>query len=374
VYRNDSLYGIFSQNGFEIPLNMGRSKPISKINNRPQEPIPPYPYQEKEVVFNSLEDDVQLAGTLTIPKGEGPFPAVILISGSGPQTRNEEFMGHQPFLVLADYLTRNGIVPLRFDDRGFGESTGNFEIATSADFANDVRGAVSYLEQLNQINIAQIGLIGHSEGGLIAPMVAAGNKDINFIILMAGPAFPGEQILLQQVELMGKASGLNQAQIEGEKSISANAFKIITQKDIDTKTQLEVYFSDLYEQYPQIGQATGLDKTSFVKNNITQLTRPWMKFFLSYDPAENLSKTQCPVLAINGSKDVQMDPQNLKKMESIFTESGNDSVTIIEYKGMNHLFQEAQTGLMNEYNNIEHTISEKVLKDMVNWIYKIVID
>lgn len=370
-YRNDSLFGIFSQNGFEIPLNMGRSENASKTKVRPQEPIPPYPYHDEEVLFNSFEKDVQLAGSFTFPKGEGPFTAVILISGSGPQNRNEEFMGHQPFLVLADYLTRHGMAVLRYDDRGFGESTGSFETATSADFANDVRGAVAYLEQINKIKIDRIGLIGHSEGGLIAPMVAAEDEHVDFIIMMAGPGFPGEQILLQQVDLMGKASGLNDIQIEGEKSISENAFKILKKEDINTEAQLKVYFSNIFDQYPQIEQATGLDKSSFIRTNVHQLTRPWMKYFINYDPADNLSKIKCPVLAINGAKDVQIDPQNLKKIESILSMAGNDAVTIIDYKGLNHLFQEAETGLMNEYHTIEHTISEKVLKDMVNWIHEI---
>jgi len=206
------IEGEWKQSGQSFPLVLKRIEKAAEVR-RPQEPKKPYPYKEEEVVYENKEAGITLAGTLTLPRQECPFPAVLLISGSGPQDRNETLLGHRPFLVLADYLTRRGIAVLRVDDRGVGESTGNISQATSEDFATDVLAGIEYLKNRKEINPMQIGLIGHSEGGFIAPMVAVQSPDVAFIVLMAGTGLTGEEILYLQGELMARAEGASEEAI-----------------------------------------------------------------------------------------------------------------------------------------------------------------
>ncbi|WP_319480225.1 alpha/beta fold hydrolase [uncultured Draconibacterium sp.] len=368
---NDGVFeGTFYQVNQSFPLNLTTNEVAKKKLNRPQEPKKPYPYFSEEVSFPGGAPDVKLAGTLTIPKGEGPFAVAVLISGSGPQNRDEEFLTHKPFLVLSDYLTRKGIAVLRYDDRGFAASTGNHATATSEDFANDVRAAIAYLKTRNEIDQEHIGLIGHSEGGLIAPMVAATNTDLAFIVLLAGPGVPGDQILLKQSELIGKASGLNENDIQKELTMGRNIFELFHKygESDSFEIMLREYLEDAITEENKIpGEKT---KEEYIQLLMSPFKMPWYRYFISYDPAKVLRQVQCQVLALNGSLDVQVAPENLEYIEKAIKEGGNKKVTIKEYPNMNHLFQKCITGSLDEYPTIEQTIDPMVLNDISNWIEK----
>ncbi|MDN5215794.1 alpha/beta fold hydrolase [Fulvivirgaceae bacterium BMA12] len=367
--EGNGIKGTFRQAGQAFPLRLVRKKLEKKILRRPQEPKKPLPYYSEDVIFPGGDKGVELAGTLTLPEKEGQFPVAILISGSGPQNRNEEFMTHKPFLVLSDHLTRNGIAVLRYDDRGFASSTGNHGNATSEDFADDVRSAIAYLKTRKEINKKYIGLIGHSEGGLIAPMVAADTK-VAFIVLLAGPGVSGDQILLKQIETIGRLRGADEKTLQEEINLTRGAFELIHQyrEDESLEKRLTAYVSDAISK--SNGVPEGVNKEDFISTQISRLTRPWMKYFLNYDPQVSLSQVKCPVLALNGEKDVQVTPGNLIVIESGVRKGGNSDVTIKEFSGMNHLFQTCKTGAMDEYATIEQTMDPVVLEEISNWIRK----
>lgn len=369
-YNEGVFEGTFYQANQSFPLNLTSGELAKRKLNRPQEPKKPYPYLSEEVSFPGGAPDITLAGTLTIPKGEGPFAVTILISGSGHQNRDEEFLTHKPFLVLSDYLTRKGIAVLRYDDRGFAASTGNHATATSEDFANDVRAAIAYLKTRNEIDQKQIGLIGHSEGGLVAPMVAATNTDLAFIVLLAGPGVPGDQILLKQSELIGKASGLNENDIQKELTMGRNIFELFHKygKNDLFEPKLREYLENAITEENKIPE--GKTKKEYIQLLMSPFKMPWYRFFISYDPAKALRKVKCPVFALNGSLDVQVASENLEYIEKALKEGGNKKVTIKEYTNMNHLFQKCVTGSLNEYPTIEQTMDPTVLNDISNWIEK----
>ena len=374
TFKNDSIEGRFMQRGMTLPLTLTRTPVEKAIVNHPQEPKPPYPYIAEEVHFLNTKDKITLAGTLTLPDTTGTYPAVVLISGSGAQDRNEEIVGQKPFLVLSDYLTRHGIAVLRYDDRGFGESEGDFNTATSADLANDVRAAVDYLKTRKEIDAGKIGLIGHSEGGLIAPMVASTSDDIDFIVLLAGPGVSGKQILLLQEELIGRASGKSEGDIETTKKINGDIFDIILKyNDVDQiKTEITNYIRQYIRDNPgKIPIPEGMSEDDVIKQLISQVTSPWMLYFIRYDPAPALEKVKCPVLALNGEKDLQVPADvNLRAIQQALEKGGNKNVTVMKLPGLNHLFQECKTGLPDEYATIEQTMSPVVLETVSSWITK----
>jgi len=365
------IVGNFKQGGMSFPLNLSREIAEKEKLERPQEPIKPYPYYEEEVTFENKTAGITLAGTLTLPTKEGVFPAVILISGSGPQNRDEELLGHKPFLIISDHLTRNGIAVLRFDDRGIAASKGDFKTATSLDFSIDVEAGVSYLQTRKEINKKKIGLIGHSEGGLIAPMIASRSKDIAFIVLLAGPGIPGGQLLLLQQELIGKASGLSDTDLQTTRRINSGAFEIVNKStDLEQlKTDLTTYVKQALKDNPNVGKNAGLNEDDYVKISVNQTVNPWMVYFIKYNPAIALEKVKCPVLALNGEKDLQVAPkENLGAINEALIKGGNKKVTTIELPGLNHLFQECKTGLPSEYAAIEQTFSPIALTEIVKWI------
>jgi hypothetical protein len=322
--------------------------------------VKPYPYREEEVTYENKPAAVTFAATLTIPEGKGPFPAVFLITGSGPQDRDEAILGHRPFFVLADYLTRKGIVVLRADDRGFGKSTGSFAAATTADFATDAEAAVAYLKTRGEVDAKKIGLIGHSEGGIIAPMVAARNSDVAFIVMMAGPGVPGDQILPEQHRLIAEANGTSPTQAEKD---AAQEKKLLAY--VESEKDDAVLDKGLREKL------AGAVPEAQLGVAVHQLTSPWMKFFLTYDPVPTLEKVKCPVLAINGEKDLQVPPkQNLPPIRKALAASGNKNYEVDELPGLNHLFQTATTGSVNEYAEIEETMSPVAMEKMASWILK----
>ncbi len=353
--------GSFTQMGATHPLLLKRVKDQAELElKRPQNPAQPFPYRSEEVTYDNKAQNVTLAATITIPEGKGPFPAVVLITGSGPQDRDESLMGHKPFLVLSDYLTRHGIAVLRADDRGTGKSTGVFANATTADFATDVEAGVVYLKTRPEVDSRKIGLIGHSEGGLIAPMIAARNKDVAYIVMMAGTGVPGDQVLVAQGEAIEVASGKDPAEA------SLNAAK---EKAMLAMVESEKDDATLQKELKQ--KMTGTVPDAQIGMAIQQVTSPWMRFFLTYDPAIALRKVSCPVLAINGSLDKQVLPtQNLPAIRKALEESGNKHVEVDELPGLNHLFQTATTGSPTEYAQIEETMSPVALEKMSTWILK----
>lgn len=326
--KDGKIEGALKQAGRNMPLVFGRT-PVAEPK-RPQMPKKPYPYKEEEVAY------AHLAGTLTLPATGGPHTAVILITGSGQQDRDETLLGHKPFLVIADHLTRQGIAVLRVDDRGVGGSKGEVADATSEDFADDVLKGVEFLAARK--DIGKIGLIGHSEGGLIAPMVAVKSDKVAFLVLLAGPGTTGEEILLAQTELIQRAMGVKEEMI---------------QKNLDESKKL-------YESV-KLGQD--------VPESAKALTSPWFKFFLSYDPRETLKKVACPVLALNGEKDLQVPcKENLKGIEDALKAGGNDRIKIVALPDLNHLFQTCKTGAPAEYAQIEETFAPAALDLISGWV------
>src|SRR5580658_2415201 len=356
-----SIEGTFTQLGSAHPLVLKRLKDSAELElKRPQNPVKPYPYHDEDVSYDNKLQNVTLAATLTVPQGKGPFPAVVLITGSGPQDRDETLLGHKPFLVLSDYLTRHGIAVLRADDRGTAKSTGDFKTATTADFATDTEAGIAYLKTRAEVDPHKIGLIGHSEGGVIAPMIAARNKDVAFIVMMAGTGVPGDEIIAAQSEAIAVAGGKDPAEAAKDAAKERELLKLVeTEKD---ETALE---KELKEKM------AGDVPEAQIGPEIKQLTSPWFRYFLIYDPAIALRKVTCPVLAINGSLDKQVLPsQNLPPIRKALAESGNPHVEIDELPRLNHLFQTAKTGSPMEYAQIEETISPVALDKMSTWILK----
>lgn len=361
--------GTFKQAGLSIPLNLSREVVEKKEIVRPQDPKKPYPYYEEDVTFTNTGAGINLAGTLTLPQKEGVFPAVVLITGSGAQNRNEELMGHKPFLIIADFLTRNGIAVLRFDDRRTASSQGNFRTATSNDFATDVKAAVDYLLTRKEINKKKVGLIGHSEGGIIAPMVANSSKNVAFIVLLAGTGIPGDQLLLLQQELIGKVSGMSESELQKTKEINSAVFDLV--KNSDSTDQLKADLTNFLkkEMKDNPDKPKGMSEEDFVNAQVNQVMNPWMLNFIKYDPATALEKVKCPVLALNGEKDLQVPPkQNLGAIKDALAKGGNRKVTTVELPGLNHLFQECKTGSPSEYATIEQTFSPVALDEILKWI------
>ncbi len=365
--------GKWMQGGMTLDLLLSKVEKVEEAK-RPQEPKAPFPYKSEEVTFENKVDNVTLAGTLTLPETGDNFTAVVLITGSGPQNRDEELLGHKPFLVLSDYLTRNGIAVLRFDDRGTAKSTGSFSTATTQDFARDVIAAVEYLKTRKEINHSKIGLIGHSEGGLIAPIVAVDDKDVAFIVLMAGPGIPGDSILILQSELIQKAEGTPEDEINKTLEINRKIYSmIIKSKDDETlKNQLREEFNSEISKMTEDEKKKIGDPDVYINQQLKALTSPWFKYFLTYNPFPTLEKVKCPVLAINGEKDLQVPPkENLSAIEMALKKGGNKNFEIKMLPGLNHLFQTTKTGAVSEYATIEETIAPLALETMSNWIKKV---
>lgn len=372
--ENDLFSGTFSQNGNELPFTMKRGKAALKVMLRPQEPKAPFAYESKEVSFVNTKDQVTLAGTLTLPKGKGPFPAVILVSGSGQQDRNSEILGHKPFFVLADYLTNNGIAVLRYDDRGAGESTGDPTNATSADFARDTEAALAFLKGCKEINKKKIGIIGHSEGGMIAPMVAANKKNkVAFLVLLAGPSLKGKEILLEQQTLISRAAGESEEEIEKNRKMSKALFQFIEENQKSSSLKEDLFgFTKNYitEHKLELPENFSVDQMAQLLAN--SYATPWITYFLLHDPKEDILKLKCPVLALNGEKDLQVVAQaNINQFNSYAKESGNKQFTTKIFQDLNHLFQHCKTGAPEEYAEIEETFAPEVLEFIKNWIVEV---
>ena len=365
--QDGTISGTFSQSGATFGFRLSRDI-VVKDPARPQEPKPPFPYHIEEVTFQN--GAVNLAGTLTLPQGDGPFPAVLLISGSGLQDRDETLVGHKPFWVLADHLSRAGIAVLRVDDPGIGKSTPHPKPPTTADFATDVEAGVAFLKQDDRIS--RVGLIGHSEGGLIATIVASRSNEAGFIVLMAGPGVPGAELLRKQNERIFDAAGITGERKQNLLTLLDRLFTILTSEDMAENEQRQGVKEIVRKQLEINGVPPAQQDETQVQTLVEQALTPWMRYFLIFDPRPALEKIRVPVLALNGELDVQVDAeQNLTAIAAALDRGGNRDVTVHRLPKHNHLFQRARTGLMNEYAAIEETISPEVLNLIRDWVLSV---
>jgi pimeloyl-ACP methyl ester carboxylesterase len=374
-YNADSISfdGNWHQNGSAIPLTLKKNNKVEEIK-RPQEPKPPFPYKVEDVMYDNKPAGIKLAGTLTMPESGGPFTAVILIPGSGPSNRDEEIFGHKPFFVLADYLTRNGFAVLRADKRGLFKSTGDINTATSKDFSTDVLAGIEYLKSRKEIDAKKIGLIGHSEGGIIAPMVASETNDVAFIVLMAGPGIPGDEILYHQNEAMSKADNYPPEKIKKGNEVNKKMYDVIKTGGDSVKIveKLKKIYLDYYNSLDEKDRSEAQTPEAMADRDLKMVMSPWFRYFVSYDPVPALKMVKCPVLALNGSKDLQVLPdENLAAIKSALETGGNKNFETKELPGLNHLFQTAATGSIAEYQKIEETISPAALQIIRDWILKV---
>jgi uncharacterized protein len=360
----NSITGTWRQNGEPTQLTFKRSDEILELR-RPQNPKKPYAYSEEELTFANAKSGTSLAATLTLPRGAGPFPAAILLAGSGPFDRDETDGGHHPFLVLADHLTRKGIAVLRYDKRGIGKSTGSYEEATTADFASDAEAALAFLKTQKGIDPRKIGIIGHSEGGIIASMVASRSTSVAWITVLAGPATKGEETLLLQSDLITRAAGMTNEQVAKSLDFDRKSYNLVRhEKD---RAALEKDLADLV-------QVSGLGPSmppAFVQRQIHWTSSPWFRFFLDYDPVPALQQTKCPVLVLSGEKDLQVPPQeNLPLIRKALEDGGNRDFQVVELPGLNHQFQHCYMGLPNESRAIEETFAPDAMTTISDWIAK----
>lgn len=365
---DNTIKGTFTQ-GMSFPLSLKKGDAVKPL--RPQEPVAPFPYISEEVNIKNEQDGIILSGTLTLPKKGDKFPAAILITGSGAQNRDEEIMGHKPFLVIADHLTRNGIAVLRCDDRGTAASQGIFANATNEDFAKDTEAMLNYLRGRKEIDAGRIGAIGHSNGGTIAFRVAAENPDIAFIVSLAGTGVRGDSLMLKQVELISKSRGMPDSTWQQISPTIRARYALLRQPDKTTEElQKELYADATKTISPE--QLRDLNVTQRLYSEINSMTSPWYLHFMRYNPEDDMKKVKCPVLALNGEKDLQVDADmNLNAIRQGITENGNKHVTIKAYPKLNHLFQTCEKGTPEEYGQLEETINREVLKDMTEWILNI---
>lgn len=366
----EKIKGIWHQHGtdYEVILTRFQNADTTKMKLfRPQEPKPPFPYRSMDVAFAS--PDAELAGTLTAPNGKGLFPAVVLVTGSGPQNRDEEVFGHKPFLVLADYLSRRGFVVLRYDDRGVGRSGGMFAGATTFDFTFDAWAAVRFLRTRPEVDKNRIGIIGHSEGALIAAMLASWTDEVKFIVMLAGTGISGQEVLRQQRETAGQMAQIAQRDIVRNEQLFAELIELLDEQ----KQQLAfIKAQELAAHQYKISGVHNIDTEKlqeFAVKIINSLDSPWMKYFMRYNPQEALSMLTQPVLALFGAKDIQVLPYpNMQIMKEALARSKSPFFRLKLFDGLNHLFQSAQTGAVSEYQQISQTIHPMVLEFINNWL------
>ncbi|HTL29722.1 MAG TPA: alpha/beta fold hydrolase [Tepidisphaeraceae bacterium] len=364
-----TIAGTWTQNGVNLPLTFKRTMEMPTLH-RPQDPKRPYPYNEQEVVIDNRAAGVKLGGTLTLPKRTSTqpshsLPAVLLITGSGAQDRDESLLGHRPFLIIADHLTRAGIAVLRLDDRGVGKSTGDFVKATETDFVSDAKVAIDYLRHHPDIDPKRVGVLGHSEGGIIGPKLAADDPQIAFVVMVAGPGIPMDELLLQQSREVAMVLGEDAASIARNQDAVRETFAIL--KQTSDPPDLEQKLRSINER--ELAALPADQRQAFggkdrIDAQIKMITSPWFRELLRYDPAPTLAKLKCPVLAIGGEKDLQVAAkENLAGIKR-----ANPSIETHSMPGLNHLLQHCKTGSPAEYSTIEETMSPEVLKMVGDWI------
>ena len=368
-YENDQISGTFTQGEMTIPMVLTRKNSVDIVIKRPQTPKAPFDYNMSEILIVNPTEKNTLAGTLTTPRDKKEFPIVILITGSGQQNRDEELFNHKPFWVIADDFAKKGIGVLRLDDRGIGGSTNGNKNPTSQNFASDIDAAVNYLSNKG---FKKIGLIGHSEGGMIATMAACENKKVSFIITMAGPGIATDQLLLLQAAALAKANGVSPEEIKTNAELSQKIYdKIARFTGTELQTELKILLNEAVKKLPK-NQLPPEDKIEeLVNSQIKQVSSPWFVYFLKWNPNTYWSKLKLPVLALNGSLDLQVTArENLAGIKNNLEKAKNKNFETLEMPGLNHLFQEAKTGSVAEYSQLEQTISPTVLDKMSTWILK----
>jgi len=366
-----ALQGVWSQGGQELPLTFHRLEKAFALN-RPQQPKGPFPYASREVTFRSGAGNVRLEGTLLLPEGKGPFPAVAFVTGSGPQDRDETLMGHKPFLVIADALARRGIASLRWDDRGAGESGGDNMGSTVDDFAADARAAVAFLRSRPEVDRSAIGIVGHSEGGLIAPMVAVADKSVAFLVLLAPPGEPIRSLLMRQARALYRLQGLDQKLIDRALATQAEDFELIADPSL-TVDRLQEELRALAEirrnRFTVEERARLRVDGDAIERSIRVSTTAWFRSLIRQDPAVYLRDVKIPVLALFGEKDAQVDARvNAEAVRASLTAAGNPDYEVRSLSGLNHLFQHAETGSIEEYAAIEETFAPEALGLVGDWI------
>jgi uncharacterized protein len=368
---SSTLDGQWTRNGTSFALKMIHIIKPSR-SYRPQEPDKPYPYVEEEVTYRNAADEITLSGTLTIPRGSGPFPTALLISGSGPNDRDETICDHRPFFVLADSLTRRGIAVLRVDSRGVGGSTGSVANATGEDLARDVLAGLAFLKTRKEVDPNHLGLISHGEGGIVASLVAVRSPDVSFIVQMAGTGLPGDQVIEGRgVHSLKESPATDQAVIDDRLIIARRIFAIAKQEtDLVVLKQkmreaLSSYFAGLHETQTQ----ALANESGHIDDRVEEYTSAWFRFFVAFDPRPTLQKIRCPVLAISGEFDSEvLTDDNLPEIEKTLKAGGNADVTVRKLASLNHLLQTARTGNMGEYKEILETISPVALETIGKWI------
>jgi len=365
--EDTELSALYLQGAARLPLVLGRVEAETAVH-RPQTPSPPFPYRIEEVGYRNEADDVDLAGTLTLPEGPGPFPAVLLISGSGPQDRDETIFQHKPFWVVADYLSRLGLAVLRVDDRGVGGSTAgpSPRTATTADFVRDAAAGVDFLASRTDVDAARIGLVGHSEGGVIAPLVARDRGGVAFLVLLAGTGVRGDRLLTMQAEALARAEGMEGEELEELMAIQREVFELLLDDELTDEVRRD-RTRELLEHAPTLESAA--EAEGEIALMLSQLETPWLRWFAAHDPAPVLEQLRIPVLALNGSNDLQVPAEpNLGAIARALERAGNEQVTVVEFEGLNHLFQHSETGLISEYGRIEETFAPEVLEVIGAWL------
>ncbi|HLT07019.1 MAG TPA: alpha/beta fold hydrolase [Cyclobacteriaceae bacterium] len=370
VMVGDTLKGNFTQSGTTFSLELIRVSEASVATDlqRPQEPRPPFDYEEIETSFVNTAGQLKLVGTVTKPKGTGPFPAVVLVSGSGPQNRNGELLDHQPFWVLADHLTKNGIVVFRYDERGVGESEGDFSQATSYDLKGDANDAIAHLRKFPFVDQVKVGAIGHSEGGMIGWMLAAENA-IDFLVALAAPVLPIDQFMEQQTKDVLRVSGADEKLFEERLTLNKKVYAAVknTEKMEDLEGNLKTM---IREHLAEVGVDTNdLDKeTTAIMNAFAPTVSPWFFEFLKFSAETYIRQIDIPVFAAFGGKDIQTNaPANIEALRK-FTADRGHLFNVTTYPSLNHLFQTAETGSVAEYGTITETFNEKVMEDIVKWL------
>jgi hypothetical protein len=372
--RQDTIEGTFNQGGIPLPLTLYRI--VKPELGRPQTPKEPFPYRAEKLLIPAGEEGEEkrvLGATLTLPEGEGPFPAVVLIAGSGPNDRDETLFGHKPFFVIADHLTRQGFAVLRYDKRGVGESTGNFRTATLQDFVADAETVLSYLKQQDEIDPDRIGLLGHSEGGIVASMLAAEKPEIGFVVLMAAPGTTGIEVVMDQNEISLRHQGVEPETIEELQRLNRETFGMLLEwkGSEEERTALRDQLSRFWEQLPLLIRMK-TKRDSFLRSQFNGMITPGYISFLQCDPAQYLQKVTCPLLALNGEKDTQVPAgKNIAAITAALKKGGNNEVETRIYPGLNHLFQESLTGQADEYAKTEQTIAPMMLNELGEWLKKV---
>jgi pimeloyl-ACP methyl ester carboxylesterase len=368
VANKKQFEGQLYQGGQSFPCTLVRERLLAEAAKpKAQEPLPPFPYNTFEISFAGGSPGVMLSGTLSLPNGKGPFPCVILITGSGPQNRDEEILGHKPFLVLSDYLVKKGMAVFRYDDRGIAQSGGNFMESTTLDFANDARAALQMLQENKQIDKSKIGLAGHSEGGTITGMVAADNPDVAFVISIAGTGLPGGEVLIKQNFDYARSEGASVAEAEAQAEQTRKMVAIMT-SGLDSNDRL-IKLKELYAESlePQRASIPNFEKT--VEETALEVNTPWLHYFLNYNPQPDWMRVKCPVLALNGGKDVQVNAQaNLSAISSALEAGKNYRYKTTLLPDLNHLFQTAVSGSPSEYGQLEETFSTDALESIADWL------